>query len=297
MSEFKSLFAEKLRSFRASHGAHGRLTQEELADMLGVSVDAVSKYERSLSFIRGDLEHRLSEKLGWSRDEVVACREDWAARAMRSQGEYRLFREAGVVAELGSFEALDSEIQSLEKAAGHEFPDGYSASEPIWLDIARDGSLCGAYVMCNGKMVGHLAIVFFSDTLKSRFYDRQLVETEFSLDTLKRPVLPGDYFGYFAGVYLVHGHQKAALHLLSGFVDILEELMEREVYLRELGAIAASPIGRQLCKDLGFDFIGAHTDDDTLEFWSFSGANLPRSLLAQRSPKLKKAYTEHFGKN
>ena len=56
-----SLFARKLRAYRTSAGAHGRLTQEALAERLGVSVEAVGKYERSLSYIRGDLEPRLAD--------------------------------------------------------------------------------------------------------------------------------------------------------------------------------------------------------------------------------------------
>ena len=74
-----SPFARHLRAWREATGQHGRMTQEGLADLLGVSVDAIGKYERSVSFIRGDLEHRLVERLGWSRDEVLACREDWLA--------------------------------------------------------------------------------------------------------------------------------------------------------------------------------------------------------------------------
>ena len=55
MPDQPSLLAQKLRDHRARQGRHGRMTQEELAEALGVSVDAIGKYERSRSYLRGDL--------------------------------------------------------------------------------------------------------------------------------------------------------------------------------------------------------------------------------------------------
>ena len=294
MTHQPSLFAEKLRNYRASNGTHGRITQEELAHLLDISVDAISKYERSLSFVRGDLEHRLLEKLGWSRDEVLACREDWECRARASRSEYRVFREYDVASELGSIEDADIAVQRLERAGAHTFPDGFSACDPIWQDILRDGSMTGVYVTHEGELVAHISLVFLNEILEAQFLERRLIESEFSLGSLKRPVLPGDYFGYCAGVYIARGHQKAALPLLSGFIGILEDLAEREVFLRDLAAIAASPIGHQLCRDLSFHFIGSHTDCAGLEFWRFAGDKMPTSLFARRSHKLRGAYSDHF---
>jgi biotin operon repressor len=71
------------------------MTQEALAEMLGVSVDAIGKYERSVSFIRGDLEPRLSDALGWSREDILACREDWEIRQHARHGRgYRLLDQS-----------------------------------------------------------------------------------------------------------------------------------------------------------------------------------------------------------
>lgn len=294
MSESSSLFADKLRCFRARNGTHGRMTQEELADLLGLSVDAISKYERSLSFVRGDLEHRLTERLGWNRDEVVACREDWESREHKSQTDYRVFREYDVATELGSIEKADIAVQALERAGAHEFPEGFSASAPIWREILRDGAMSGVYVTHNGQLAAHISLVFLNDTLEARFRRRHLVETEFSLDALRRPLLPGDYFGYCAGVYIANGQQKAALALLSGFIGILEDLAEREIFLRDLAAIAASPIGHQLCEDLNFQFTGKHVDHSGLEFWHLSGDRMSSSLFARRGRRLRQAYSDHF---
>ncbi len=85
IKNWTSLFAQKLRYHRIDSVGHGRVTQEELAVKLNVSVDAIGKYELSLSYIHGDLEYQLQEKLGWSLEDVVACREDWeVGRAQHS---------------------------------------------------------------------------------------------------------------------------------------------------------------------------------------------------------------------
>lgn len=297
MTASSSIFAEKLRSYRACNGTHGRMSQEQLAELLGLSVDAISKYERSLSYIRGDLEHRLIEKLGWTRDEVVACREDWENRAGGSRASYRVLREHEVALEYGSIEFADAAVQALELESAHEFPDGFSACDPIWAKILQDGAMSGVYVMFGDELAAHISLIFLDDVLEAKFRECRLVEAEFSLEALRRPVLPGDYFGYCAGVYIAQGHQKSALPLLNGFVKVLEDLAEREVFLMDLAAIAASPIGHQLCKDLSFQFIGPHVNGTGLEFWHLAGVNMPNSLFSRRSPVLKKAYADYFGTN
>ncbi|SDX94940.1 Helix-turn-helix [Ruegeria halocynthiae] len=294
MTAPSSNFADKLRSYRALNGKHGRMSQEQLAALLGLSVDAISKYERSLSYIRGDLEHLLIERLGWTRDEVVACRQDWENRSSGTHASYRVLREHEVAQEYGSIEFADAAVQALELASAHEFPDGFSACDPIWAEILEDGAMSGVYVMVGDELAAHISLIFLDEDLEARFRECRLVEAEFSLGTLRRPVLPGDYFGYCAGVYIAHEHQKSALHLLNGFVKVLEDLVNREVYLKDLAAIAASPIGHQLCKDLSFQFIGPHFNAIGLEFWRLAGENIPNSLFARRSPVLKKAYADRF---
>lgn len=294
MTAPSSIFADKLRSHRARNGIDGRMSQEQLAALLGLSVDAVSKYERSLSYIRGDLEHLLVEKLGWTRDEVVACREDWESRSSGTHASYRVLREHEVALEYGSIEFADAAVQALELESAHEFPDGFSACDPIWAEILKDGAMSGVYVMIGDELAAHISLIFLDEDLETKFCECRLVEAEFSLESLRRPVLPGDYFGYCAGVYIAQGHQNSALHLLNGFVKVLEDLVIREVYLKDLAAIAASPIGHQLCKDQSFQFIGPHVDATGLEFWHLAGENILYSLFARRSPMLKKAYADRF---
>jgi len=291
MTTQPSLFAHKLKAHRARAGQHGRMTQEELADLLGVSVDAISKYERSLSYIRGDFEHRLTEALGWSHDEVIACREDWETVRKQSRETYRLFREHDVIDEIdGTVSGVNAAILKLEESEGVDFPEGYSANDPIWDDILGGGTLAGAYVMHGKTLVGHTALLFPNEDLESQFHSGDLEESVFSRETLKRPILPGEYFAYCPAVYLARFHEAAARPLLTGFVSILEDLVDRDILLRGIGAIAITPTGRQLCKDLGLDHLGPHKVHPKFSFWYLPGKRIAQSLPGRRSAKICRAY-------
>lgn len=292
MTDWTSLFARKLREHRANSGDHGRMTQEELAESLGVSVDAIGKYERSLSYIRGDLEHRLVEHLGWGREDVLACRQDWEAgrRSARPQG-YRLLRERDILGEFGgSVSAVNHAVAAMETGGQGELPDGFSARDAIWSDILNAGAMTGAYVMQGPDLVGHVGLVFPAAAIEQRFHDRALEEGALVPDVLKRPILPGLYFAYCPAVYIARGHEAAARLLLSGFVNMLEELAEREILIREIGAISCSALGRQLCEDLGLKRRGAHRRYPDFGVWVFPGEQLAASVVGRRSPKLRQAY-------
>ena len=110
--------ARKLKALRQQHG----WTQEELAELLDVSPDAIGKYERSLSYIRGDLEPRLIERLGWSRDEVIACREDWEARQSGTgAARYRLL-DGPTVDEVYGGSWAEASLASLRPLAKNSSP-------------------------------------------------------------------------------------------------------------------------------------------------------------------------------
>ena len=292
MTEWTSLFARKLRAHRARQGDHGRMTQEELAEALGVSVDAIGKYERSLSFIRGDLEHRLVECLGWSREDVLACRQDWeAGRKVAGRPGYRLLYERDILQEFGgSARDVNRAVAAMECGGVGELPDGFSASDAVWGEILNEGALTGVYVMHGSDLVGHVALVFPDSDLEQRFHDRSLEEGALSPDYLKRPILPGTYFAYCPAVYVARGHEAAARPLLSGFVKVLEELADREIFVREIGAIACNPLGRQLCEELDLTWLGKHRHHPSFGMWILPGERIATSIMGRKSPKLRQAY-------
>ncbi|MDU8912337.1 helix-turn-helix transcriptional regulator [Aestuariicoccus sp. MJ-SS9] len=292
MADWTSLFARKLRAHRAGRGGHGRMTQEELAWALDVSVDAISKYERSLSYIRGDLEHRLVENLGWSREDVIACREDWElGRPRTSAPSYRMLRDTEILDAFGgSVEALNKAVAAMETGDPGDLPDGFSARDTIWREITQEGALTGVYVMRGSDLVEHVGLIFPGRHLETQFQECRFDEGELTPQMLKRTILPGDYFAYCPAVYVARGHEAAARLLLSGFVSVLEELAEREVFIREIGAISVNALGRQLCEDLGLRFHGGHRRYATYDLWVFPGEDFASSLFGRRSPKLRQAY-------
>lgn len=291
----ESLFARKLKRHRIEHGRHGRMTQDQLADALGVSLDAVSKYERSLSFIRGDLEHRLIERLGWSTDTVLACREDWEVRGTANTSVYRIMDDAAVDAHFGgswrraSEAAVDESFQALG-----ELPQSLAAERATYAEISstyRDMAIC---VMKDDRIVAQWFVFPLLPEDEAAFRALSFDEHVLAPDRIHQPILPGEYFGYCPALIVLPGHERAAGLLMSSFVAHLEELAARDVLYRGIGTISCSAAGEQLCRDLGMIDLGVYTGDPTYKVWELTGAGIARSLFARRSGLLRDVYTRAF---
>lgn len=293
MSIYKSLFSQKLKEYRVKNGRNGRMTQEELAEELNVSVDAIGKYERSLSFIRGDLEYRLTEVLGWSREDVIACRRDWeASQSAPEKQSYRLVLNRDILSEFQNDPVLVSEaIAALEIGDENDVPVGFAADHPVWCDLQRAGCVFGSYVMLGSRLVGHAGLMFPGLQIERAFLDRRLDESELKPELFKRPILPGQYFAYCPEISLATGHEHAARLLLSGYVKLLEDFAEQEVIVRTIGALSINAMGRQLCEDLGLHYLGSHRTYSDFGVWTMSAKKIAASVLGRRSPRLCKAYS------
>jgi hypothetical protein len=277
----QSLFAQKLKAWRASHGDHGRVTQDGLADLLGVSVDAIGKYERSVSFIRGDLEHRLSDRLGWSRNEIIACREDWELRHHApDQSSYRIVDQQAVDDLFdGSWDNL---VDAMNTMASAQFDSlqidcgiNRSVFDPIyahyrnqWRAVERDGKIVAKWVMLT---------LFDQD--EELLKARKLDENNLTLDRVCQPILPGTYYGYCPAVVVCPGHESASTLLISSFVDYLEELATSGVLFHGLGTVAVSRGGERICKGIGMDYLGQYEDTGGFSVWNLTGAGIARSIF------------------
>ena len=291
-----TLFARRLRAFRGSAGGHGRLTQEQLAERLGVSVDAIGKYERSLSYIRGDLEHRLSEKLGWSREDVLACREDWEGRARQNGSRYRVMDNAAPDAIFGG--SLEAAV-----AAAFDFVTGRLEVLPVELDAERDTFTDShmnfpenwVMILTGDAIAGMWTLPFLLDEDVERFRRGALLEATLTTGRLRRPLLPGRYYGYCPGLYVAPGQEAVSHLLLQSFVDFLEGMAQRGVVLDGIGTISVSAAGAQLCRDLGMTRFCDHALGERYGCWELPGAAIPGSIFGRRSRLLRRVYSEAFG--
>ena len=296
MTDRTSLFARKLRDWRTRHGTHGRMTQETLAETLGVSVDAIGKYERSVSFIRGDLEHRLAEKLSWDRGEIQACREDWEARQTRPrQSAYSLLDDAVVDQMYGGSwnSAISAAIKMVDKEFG-ELPAEFAVDEAVFLPIYDAYRGHWAAVMHNGEFVAKWGMVFLLPNDEARFKAGTFTETELTLEGTHRPILPGTYYGYCTAVVIKSGHEAAGVLLLSSFIHFLEDLAARDILFHGIGSIACSMGGTQICRDLGMAHLGNHSECPEYGIWNLSGAAMAKSLFVRRNPSLQLQYADAF---
>ncbi len=293
-----SLLARKLRAYRAGDGAgvHGRMTQEQLAERLDLSPETIGKYERSASYVRGDLEARLVERLGWSAADVAACRADWEAHHLRPrQSGYRLMDEAAFGSVFGSdWEAFFRVMIAVLDEEVPDVADDFAGEADLWVPIISRFPRHGGVVLKGDTFVGHWGLQFLSDVDAERFRARTLNESDLSADRLRRPLLPGLYYGYCPVVVLVKGHEAAAPLLLSSFQSFLLELTERGVLLRGIGAVSVSAGGRQFCEDLGFECLGRHLREPDYHVWELSGAQIPGSLFGRGNAVVRQAYEAAF---
>ncbi|SFC03074.1 helix-turn-helix domain-containing protein [Tropicimonas isoalkanivorans] len=294
-----SLFARKLREWRAANGEHGRMTQEELAERLDVSLDAISKYERSVSFIRGDLEPRLADRLGWRREDILACRQDWEDRrqtAPQARERYRLLDRQVLEDSFGGSQA--KAIENALVMARAEFADIPEAMQPqprLWTEVYLRFPDHWAAVVWQNQIVAKWALPFLCPEDEVRFRDGGLEEETLSADRLHRPLLPGSYFGYSPAVVVLPGHEAASTLQLSSFVRFLEDLASRDVVLHGIGAISVSLGGGRLCRDLGMTRLGSYRIYPSFDVWELPGRVVPMSIFGRRSARLATRYAQAFG--
>lgn len=291
-----SLFAEKLRAWRGSEGQHGRMTQEALAELLDVSVDAIGKYERSVSFIRGDLEHRLVERLGWSREDVLACREDWAERQQGPrQGGYSILGQDSLDRLFGG--SLRKAIQAGLAVADAEFgelPADFAPDPDRFVPLYEATIGQWAIALKDDQIVAKWMLPFLLPEDEARFRDRTFVEDTLTVDRLRRPIFPGHYFGYCPALVVRSGHEAVAPLLVSSFVASLEGLARRGVVLNAIGTVSVSPGGAQLSRDLGMTHLGQHAQFPEFDVWVLEGDQIAKSIFGRKSAALRRHYSAAF---
>ncbi|MEO0783240.1 MAG: helix-turn-helix transcriptional regulator [Pseudomonadota bacterium] len=299
MATKQSLFAQKLKSWWTSHGENGRVTQEGLAEILGISVEAVSKYERSVSFIRGDLEHRLADRLGWPRSEIVACREDWELRAQSpDRAPYRVVDKEVVDDVFGG--SWGKVVDAMNTMAGEQFaeiPGACPVDRDLFDRIYENFSNQWRAIECDGQIVAKWVLLTLFDEDEALFDAGQFDEDTLTLDRICQPILPGTYFGYSPALVVRPGHEGASTLLISSFTEHLEELADRGVLYHAIGAVAVSRGGERICQGLGMDDLGEYHACGTCvgcTMWRFSGAGIARSIFARRSALIRASYSAEF---
>lgn len=297
MTDRPSLFARKLRHWRTSNGTHGRVTQEGLADLLDVSTDAISKYERSVSFIRGDLEHRLTERLGWSRDDILACREDWEARHLgKTRNGYQVLDDALVNQVFAGSRraAINAMIEYVEGELG-DMPDELAADPDVFRSIYEGYPDYWTAILKDARFVAKWGLLFLRSPDEALFRQGRLMESTLTVDGLHRPILPGTCFGYCPALVISRGHEAASSLLLTSFVQCLEGLASRDILLHGIGTVSISAGGAQICKDLGMTRLGSHVLNPEYGIWELTGDAIATSIFAKRSGLLRRRYADAFG--
>ena len=293
----ESLFAKSLKEYRFKAGVHGRLTQEQLAEKLGVSVDAIGKYERSRSFIRGDLEHLLGERLGWSGDTVRACREDWETRraGRDAVARYRILDDT-LLTDLfdGSWVKASDAAIAFSAEYFRDLPIELTADSGVFEPINAAFPNCWKCVVLDGRIVAKWCVFPVLPEVETEFRGCELVESNLTVQSVRQPILPGTYFGYCPALVVAPGQERAGSLLMSSFAAFLEDLARRDILFHGIGTISCSPGGAQICRDLGMAHLGPHSLGPGLENWELTGAGIAHSIFARKSSVVRSCYSRAF---
>ncbi|HEY3568824.1 MAG TPA: toll/interleukin-1 receptor domain-containing protein [Thermoanaerobaculia bacterium] len=89
-----------------------------------------------------------------------------------------------------------------------------------------------------------------------------LIDSEITTDKVRIFELPGQYDIYFVSIGILpkYRRSRAVTLLINSILDVLVELAQQGIFIRQLCANAYTPSGEALCKSLGMSYLRPHKD-------------------------------------
>jgi hypothetical protein len=107
----------------------------------------------------------------------------------------------------------------------------------------------------DGKVSGYIHAVPYT----TQALDDMMAVRKRSWNIVPEDILPyksGNTYDLYIGIATLesipHHTQRVGYRLIAGFLDFLEELAEKQIYIRRLYAVSAEEAGQKLCRKLGF---------------------------------------------
>lgn len=146
------------------------------------------------------------------------------------------------------------------------------------------------------NIIGYWHIVPLFDDDYHEVKSGKMYENEISEEKINSFDLPGHYKAYFRSIAMKEEYRGTeAVHLLvSSFLDVIEKLADRNIFVDEICANAYTPEGKALCKKFEMTYLGEHTPKGSLFFRDMS--SLPNTLFVNEHPDLVQMYKREYNK-
>lgn len=295
--ENRKEFGKKIKVLRNAKG----WDQFALARRVGSTATTIGRWENAKTVPRPHNVVGLKRELGLTEEDFLkAFGENWG-RQNSNATTHSLDGDEYVEANYsGSYQNF---VKDLFRSSG----DTMATAAPIFwgsvenrAPIFEQSPSTWKVLSHGGKIVGSWQFVCLKNDAFARAMNRELSDSELTVQDVDFPTLSGNYCAYFTAIFVNRGHDNPGTYsmIFKSIAFTLESFAEEGVFLSDVVTHAVTPAGVNLCEKLGFTHLGRHIatqDPDIVECYHMTGENLPKSFLGGLSPKLKKLYSARFG--
>ncbi|UOA19336.1 hypothetical protein DSM14862_02131 [Sulfitobacter indolifex] len=278
----------------------GGVTQSALAHKLGVSSTTVNHWIKGRKFPDRESLAELKSAFNWTRDDIIEMARDY----ILNDGGLKIYRLAHTAFVKSMFEndyeafldallALDREELRVD--------EHHIGTSNQWAKIFDQGSDFWRVLVYDDEVVGYWQASVVREDVLERIIRGELLDSEITCEMLCHPVLPGNYSLYFCVLLLSREHRSAKnlQRLLKSFLGVLEDFARSGIFFDDIGTVAVSREGSQLCESLGMVKIRnleRRTEHEVFEVFRARGSiistlRIPNSLGGKDLTDL---YREHF---
>lgn len=276
------------------------VTQSALAHKLGVSSTTVNHWIKGRKFPDRESLAELKSAFNWTRDDIIEMARDY----ILNDGGLKAYRLAHTAFVKSVFEndygAFLDTLLALDREELRVGEDHIGTSTQ-WAKIFDQGSDFWRVLVYDDEVVGYWQASVVSKDVFERIMRGELLDSEITYDMLCHPVLPGNYSLYFCVLLLSREHRSAKnlQRLLKSFLGVLEDFARSDVFFENVGTVAVSREGSQLCESLGMvkirNLVGG-TEREVFEVFRAHGGTIstlriPNSIGGKVLTNL---YREHF---
>lgn len=285
-----SLLATVINDYIKSRG----ITIGYFAEQVGASHNTVTRWLQGKHWPQEHIK-AIQRVLALSENQFLLIAQDWRLNG-HGQPKYRVAGSQYVSQQFGgSYQKFVEAVLSMERNAFMDIPRSLAGAPDKWAPIFRATTDLWRVIVRDDTIVGIWQFIGMLDEYVDDLKAGRLAEDEISIDMLHFTHLPGRYRIYSPAIAIHSDDLNPATRRLiyNSILQVVRESAADGIFFSEFVAVAASPQGEQLCKDVGMSRHGSYESDATASIYALHASNLNRSPLA-KDLIIRKQYEREF---